>query len=127
MRKKSLGSLAQMVRSASPSVSRDGTADPASTDAPNDHRHRRFAASMPRTLLFSAIVLGGLATVVVALAIATFVERRVYAGRLLPGVHVTGVSSAGHDEQFVQDEVTRLGAQLAAAAVRVRIGDQELS
>lgn len=73
------------------------------------------------------IVLGGLATVVAAVAIATLVERRVYAGRVLPGVHVDGVSSSGRDRQYVYDEVTRLGAELAAAPVRVRIGDRELS
>src|SRR5207244_11746574 len=78
----------------------------------------------PRAVLIGR---GGLAAVVAAVAIATLVERRVYAGRVLPGVHVDGVSSSGRDRQYVYDEVTRLGAELAAAPVRVRIGDRELS
>ena len=45
-------------------------------------------------------------TVVAVAAIATFVERRIYAGRVLPGVEVDGVSSSGHAEQYVYDEVT---------------------
>src|SRR5689334_23968351 len=80
-------------------------------------------ASAPRVAL---AVVGGLAALVAVVAIVTFAEHRMYAGRVLPGVEVAGVSSSGRDPMFVADEVARLGARLAAAPVRVRIGGQEL-
>ena len=126
---KSFGSLAQMVRSPSPSVSSPSVSGDASIDlpdaaGPSGPRRARYAAPVPRTAL---IVFGGLATLVAVVAIATFVERRIYAGRVLPGVEVDGVSSSGRHEQYVYDKVTSLGVQLAAAPVRVRIGDKELT
>jgi vancomycin resistance protein YoaR len=108
----------------SPSVSGEAPIDLPDVAGPRGPRRARYAAPVPRTVL---IVLGGLATLVAVVAVATFVERRIYAGRVLPGVEVDGVSSSGHSEQYVYDKVTSLGAELAAAPVRVRIGDQELS
>ena len=113
-----------MVRSASPSVPRDVSIDLPEVNPPGEPRRARYAVSVPRTVL---IALGALATLVAVLAIVTFVERRIYAGRVLPGVEVDGVSSSGQHEQSVYDNVTRLGAELAAAPVRVRIGNQDLS
>src|SRR5262249_6131705 len=121
---KSFGSLAQMVRSASPSVSHDVAKDLPDADAPTESWHARYAARVPRAVL---IALGALAGLVAVVAIVTLVERRVYAGRVLPGVEVDGISSSGHHERYVYDKVSRLGAELASAPVRVRIGDRELS
>ena len=113
-----------MARSASPSVSRDVSIDLQDVGSPGPSRRARYAASAPRSVL---IGLGALATVVAAVALLTFVERRIYAGRVLPGVEVDGVSSSGRHEGYVYDKLTRLGAKLAAAPVRVRIGDRVLS
>jgi hypothetical protein len=76
----------------------------------------------------AGIILGGAVVAVFAfVAIATLVEHHLYAGRVLPGVDVDGVSTAGEHELAVYDSVARLGVTLAQAPVRVRIGKQELS
>jgi len=116
-----------MVRSASPSLPRDVPAD----TIPDTTRPWRSAASRLRTASpFARIVLGVCAAVgalIVVLAIATFAERRIYDGRVLPGVEVDGISTSGHQESYVYDRVARLGLKLAQAPIRVRIGDDELT
>jgi len=57
--------------------------------------------------------------------IATMAERRIYDGRVLPGVQVDGIDSAGEHEADVRDAVARLGAELARSPVRVRIDGHE--
>ena len=114
-----------MARSASPSVPRD-----VSTDLPNlaarspvGPRRARYAAPARRIVLF---VVGGLAALVAVVAVVTFAEHRIYAGRVLPGVEIDGVSSSGRHVAFVSDEVARLGERLAGAPVRVRVAGREL-
>jgi vancomycin resistance protein YoaR len=81
--------------------------------------------SLPK---LTVIIVGGAILGVIAfLAIATVAEHHIYSGRVLPGVHVDGVSSAGKHEVAVYDDVARLGVTLARAPVRVRIGKQQLS
>src|SRR5579862_3577335 len=98
-----------MVRSASPSAPRDVSTGLSALGpaAPKRDRRARYAASAPRTAL---AVVGVLAALVAVVAIVTFAEHRMYAGRVLPGVEVDGVSSSGGHPTFVSDEVARLGA-----------------
>jgi vancomycin resistance protein YoaR len=79
-------------------------------------------------LLRLSILGAGVIVILIAfVAIATLAERRAYAGRVLPGVDVEGVSSAGKHEMAVYDDVARVGVSLAKSPVRVRIGNQDLS
>src|SRR3954469_17214144 len=86
-------------------------------------------ASTRRAVPFRiAIIAGG--TVVAVLAILTLialVEQHMYAHRVLPGVHVNGVSAAGHHGVTVYDDVARLGVHLSQAPIRVCIGDKDYS
>ena len=75
-----------------------------------------------------ALVAAGVVVILIAVvAIATFAERRIYSDRVLPGVNVDGVTSAGKHEVAVYDGAARLGVTLAKAPVRVRIGNQDFS
>src|SRR3954462_1728510 len=116
-----------MVRSASPSLPREvptGGAAHATAAGRSADSGRRFASPLPRIVLG---VCAGVGALIVVLAIVTLVERRIYDGRVLPGVEVDGISTSGHQESYVRDRVARLGLKLAQAPVRVRIGDRELT
>jgi hypothetical protein len=116
-----------MFRRASSSLSR-ATATQAGTESavekPAASAPTRFAALSPRFVIGFLI---GIAALFAVLVIATVAERRIYDGRVLPGVHVDGVSSAGEDEAHVRDAVARLGAELARSPVRVRIDGHEMT
>ena len=103
------------------------TRDPATSPAPNIPRTPRScrpgragsASSRP------VVVTGGGRCSSRSL---TLVEHRVYAGRVLPGVEVDGVASAGASRGHPSTTVSPASAStLAQAPVRVRIGTYELS
>jgi vancomycin resistance protein YoaR len=116
-----------MVRSASQWLSRATTTELGAEPTVEEHatkRRLRFAASPPRIVFGILIALGALFAV---LLIASVAERRIYDGRVLPGVHVAGVESSGEHETDVRDAVARLGAELARSPLRVRIDGHEMT
>ena len=116
-----------MVGPASQSVQRDAPSEPAprpiepESPVAGPARRRRW----PRRVAIIAFSVA--ATAFAALAIFTAVQHHTYAGRVLPGVEIDGISTAGHREVYVYDSVARLGVTLSRSPVRVRIGHRELS
>ena len=95
------------------SVPRDAPARP--SNSPTEPETPGTAPPSERSRLRrSAIVgvgVGG--ALFVAVTIFTLVERRMYGGRVLPGVEIDGVSASGDREVNVYDAVARLGVALA--------------
>jgi vancomycin resistance protein YoaR len=121
-------SLDPMVGPVSQSAER-GASDPrqAPMPGPNPPTPQPSWTSLSPAKIAVIILGGALVALFAFLAVATVVEHHLYSGRVLPGVDVDGVSSAGKHEVAVYDGVARLGVNLANAPVRVRIGNQELS
>jgi vancomycin resistance protein YoaR len=99
------------------------TPAPNSSLPPTEPRPR--AASWARRL--ALIAAGALVVLIALVATGTVIEQYAYAGRVLPGVDVDGVDSAGYHEVTVYDSVARLGVTLSQSPVRVRIGKQVLT
>jgi vancomycin resistance protein YoaR len=117
-----------MVQPASETTPRDATSPPAPSNGP---RPRLGARHLPRASnLWTRIgIATGLAvgTLIVLLAVLTFVELHSHAGRVLPGVEVDGVSGRARREIDVYDQVARLAVTLDRSALRARVGGRVLS
>jgi vancomycin resistance protein YoaR len=84
---------------------------------------RARTASGRRVLRGVAFALGGAVLVVFFLAV---LERIVYAGDVMPGVHVNGGNIASKSEGRAYNELSALAARLETEPLRARIGDQEV-
>ena len=99
------------------------TAAPDATESPDPMTPRRTIG--PRRL---AIAAGGvIAFLLLALIALTLIEHHNYAGRVLPGVKLDGVSASGRNKIAVYDDVARLAVSLKKAPLRVRVDGQLLS
>ena len=74
------------------------------------------------------IVVGAVAgALIVGVAVLTLVEHHNYAGRVLPGVKVDGVSASGRNQGAVYDEVARVAVALEKSPLRVEVDGRLLS
>ena len=84
----------------------------------------RGANRRRRIGIVAAVAAGVLIT---AIVVFTLVEHRNYAGRVLPGVKVDGVSISERNKVAVYDEVARLAVDLEKSPLRVRVDGKLLS
>jgi vancomycin resistance protein YoaR len=110
-----------MIAPASESASRD--ADEAKRNEAKRNEAKRNQAKRvllgPRRI---AIAAGAVVGLLLALLVAlTLVEHHNYAGRVLPGVKLDGVSAAGRNKVAVYDDVARLAVSLEKSPLRVNV------
>jgi vancomycin resistance protein YoaR len=83
------------------------------------------AGTRRRRVLWIAVA--GAGALLVLVALGSIVEHRVYSGKVLPGVRVSGASIAGKSEADAYEAVARLGAELQKAALKARTGQREFT
>ena len=100
-----------MIAPASESASRDA-------DQTKRNHAKRDLVGPRRIAIAAGAAVGLLLALLVAL---TLIEHHNYAGRVLPGVKLDGVSASGRNKVAVYDDVARLAVSLEKSPLRVNV------
>jgi len=74
---------------------------------------------------FTLVLLAALGGLLAVTVIASAVEHKMYAGKVLPGVEVAGANVDGKKDVAAYDELARLAADLDRTPLKVRAGDNQ--